>query len=336
MNKSIAKKTSVKAFVKSLITPKISKEISSHFIELDKKSLAGIETALRTHFFVQQDAWYSDPNYLNSAEGQEDLQEHLTKRLETFRISVIPWLNSARPLANSRILEIGCGTGVSTVALAEQGAKVTAIDVVEDSLIVARKRCEAYGLNVDLRLANSTDIHTLFADQHFDFIIFFACLEHMTHSERMISMKNTWEMLAPGGLWCVIETPNRLWHYDQHTAHLPFYSWLPDELAFMYSRLSPRKPFSDLYHEMSENSMLDFLRRGRGVSYHEFELTMKPVEQLDVVSSLSGFIKSRNLLTKILWSLKDRNAFESLLVKLGPKIHRGFYLSSLDLIIKKS
>ncbi|WP_298608496.1 class I SAM-dependent methyltransferase [uncultured Thiothrix sp.] len=326
----------IKNLIKPLLTPPIPKDISSRFRYLDKKNLSIIEASLKAHFFIQQDAWYSDANYLSSAAGQEDLQDHLTGRLEHFRLSVIPWLNSVRPLAGSKILEIGCGTGVSTVALAEQGAKVTALDVVEESLIVAKKRCEVYGLDVAFLLANSTEVHKLLAGQDFDFIIFFACLEHMTHSERMLAMKSTWDMLATGSFWCLVDTPNRLWYYDQHTAHLPFYSWLPDDLAFAYSRFSPRKPFSSLYHEITDDSMLDFLRRGRGVSYHEFELTMKPAEQLEVISSLTNFLKSRNFLTKILWSLKDRNPFESLLIKLGPKIHQGFYQSSLDLIIRKN
>lgn len=240
MNKPITTISSTKYFLKSLLTPKIPENVVSRFKYLDEKSLETIETALKTHFFTQQDAWYSDINYLTSVAGQEDLKDHLTGRLDSFRLSVIPWLNSVRPLENSKILEIGCGTGISTVALAEQGAKVTAIDVVEDSLIVAKKRCEVYGLNVELMLANSTEVHNLLAGQDFDFIIFFACLEHMTHNERMLAMKNTWEMLATDSLWCLVDTPNRLWHYDQHTAHLPFYSWLPDDLAFAYSRFSPR------------------------------------------------------------------------------------------------
>ena len=150
-------------------------------------------------------------------------------------------------------------------------------------------------------------------------------------------MKNTWDMLSPGGLWCVIETPNRLWHYDSHTSSLPFYLWLPDYLAFLYSQFSPRKPFCDLYREIDDDSQIDFLRRGRGVSYHEFELTMIPAEELDVASSLQIFLRNQNLLCKVLWLLLNTKAwrFESFLKQVGPKIHRGFYHESLDLIIRK-
>lgn len=326
---------SIKQVIRPLINPTIPENIASRFRHIDKNSLKQIETSLKAHYFIDQDAWYSDTNYLSSKEGQEDLQDHLEGRLNNFRSSVIPWLNSVKPLANARILEIGCGTGVSTVALAEQGARVTAVDVVEESLKVAKERCKIYDLQANFLCANATELHQLLAGQSFDFIIFFACLEHLTNQERITAMKTTWEMLSPGSLWCVIETPNRLWYFDHHTAQLPFYSWLPDDIAFLYSRASPRKTFNRLYRELDDHAMLDFLRRGRGVSYHEFELTMKPAEELKVVSSFASFVRNRNLFTKVLWWLKDKNSFESSLVKVGPKIHRGFYQQSLDLILRK-
>jgi hypothetical protein len=68
----------------------------------------------------------------------------------------------------------------------------------------------------------------LFSDRHFDYIIFYASLEHMTIEERMSAMRATWGMLSDGDLWCVIETPNRLWYHDGHTSLLPFYMWLPE------------------------------------------------------------------------------------------------------------
>lgn len=326
---------SIKNIISPLIAPQVPQNISARFRHLDEHGMGQIETSLRTHYFIDQDAWYSDSNYLASKEGQEDLQDHLDGRLNNFRSTVIPWLNSVKPLANARILEIGCGTGVSTVALAEQGATVTAVDIIEESLKVAQERCKLYDLKVKFFCANATELHTLLAGQQFDFIIFFACLEHLTNSERIIAMKTTWEMLSPGSLWCVIETPNRLWYFDHHTSQLPFYSWLPDDIAFLYSKSSPRKPFCNLYRDINEHSMIDFLRRGRGVSFHEFELTMKSIEELNVVSSFAGFVRGRNLLTKFLWWLKDKSSFEAALVKVGPRIHKGFYQQSLDLILKK-
>lgn len=326
--------TSIKNLLRPLITPKIPRRISERFTHLDQQGRSLVEASLKDNYFTQEDAWYCAA-YMSSNEGHDDLLNHLYRRLDTFRRTVVPWLSSARPLSGSKILEIGCGTGSSTVALAEQGADVTAVDVLESSLVVARTRCAAHGLDVKFLCANATEVHKLLAGQHFDFIIFFAALEHMTHDERMRAMRTTWEMLVPGSLWCVIETPNRLWYYDVHTSQLPFYLWLPDDLAFSYSQFSPRESFRDLYREVDDDSWLDFLRRGRGVSFHEFELTMKRAEELDVVSSMPIFLRTRNLFRKVAWSLTTRRRFESLLMQCGPKMHRGFYQMDLDLIIRK-
>jgi 2-polyprenyl-3-methyl-5-hydroxy-6-metoxy-1,4-benzoquinol methylase len=320
----------IEDMVSVFTTPTVPRSISENFREVTKQDLGRVEASLRQNYFS------ADQDYLSSDEGQRDLQNHLSGRLDNFRNTVIPWLNSARALKGASILEIGCGTGSSTIALAEQGATVTAIDILETSLSVARERCQVYGLRTDLSNMNATEVHKVFFGHHFDFIIFFAALEHMTHDERMIAMNHTWNMLSKGDLWCVIETPNRLWYYDGHTSLLPLYNWLPDELAFKYSQFSPRQSFRNQYREISEEAMRHFLRRGRGVSFHEFELTMDRANKLDVVSSLPIFLRRHCILRDILWRLTTDSRYVSLLARIGPKVHQGFYQKSLDLIIRKS
>lgn len=325
---------SVKKLLLPLVQPKINAGISRRFRAINRAEMGLIEASLKQNYFTQTHAWFN-PAYLSTAQGQNDLCDHLYRRLDNFRKTVIPWLMNTRSLHRSRVLEIGCGTGSSTIALAEQGAQITAVDILESSIQVAKDRCKVYGLNVNFLCANAAEIHRICADQHFDFIIFFAALEHMTHDERITAMKQTWEMLSPGSLWCVIDTPNRLWYFDDHTSLLPFYQWLPDELAFLYSRFSPREGFCKLYREPNRDAKIDFLRHGRGISFHEFALAMKPAEELNVVSSLSIYLKSRNPLRQILLTSRHERRFESFLIQVGPSIHRGFYQRSLNLIIKK-
>lgn len=312
-----------------LYTPRLPPHISANFRSIDKSKCDSVEQSLRNHYFVR-----SPEGYLLTDRGKRDLQDHLVGRLETDRNSVIPWLDCARPLRGASILEIGCGTGCSAVALAEQGASVTAVDVDANSLMVARERCQAYGLEVSFAHANATEVHKLFAGRHFDYIIFYAALEHMTMEERMSAMRETWQMLSAGGLWCVVETPNRLWYHDSHTSLLPFHMWLPDELAFAYSRFSPRDNYRELYREYTNEAKLHFLRRGRGVSFHEFDLTMKPVRELKIKSSLSRTNK-RGLLGLLRWRFSDECRYLSLLKRIAPELHEGFLQSYLYLIIEK-
>ena len=308
----------------------VPRHIRANFRAIDTLKVNLIEQSLRNNYFAR-----FPREYLSTDWGKNDLKNHLSRRLDTDRKVIIPWLDKARSLRDSSILEIGCGTGSSTVALAEQGAKVTAIDIDESSLLVAGERCRAYGLDVSFAHANATEVNELFTGRHFDFIIFYAALEHMTIAERLSAMRATWKMLSAGELWCVIETPNRLWYHDVHTSFLPFHMWLPDELAFEYSRFSPRNNYRELYREYSDEAKLHFLRRGRGVSFHEFELTMKPVRELRIKSSLNGPNFESRLWRLLKWRFSVEHRYISLLRRIAPELHQGFLQSFLYLIIEK-
>jgi 2-polyprenyl-3-methyl-5-hydroxy-6-metoxy-1,4-benzoquinol methylase len=325
-------------------------DLRQNWVTVSPEGEARIVESLKRHYFgrrIYQDATPCGDDWLRTPDGQEDLAMHLSIRTGDFRRTVTPWLSDARPLAGARILEIGCGTGTSTVALAEQGAQVTAVDPDEPSLSVADDRLRVYGFGVDLHLLNATEVSRRFAGRQFDFIVFVACIEHMLHGERIQAMRSTWEMLAPGGLWCLADTPNRLWCVDLHTSWLPFYHWLPDDLALAYSRYSSREPFASSYSTATpeattpgaaaDEAMESFLRHGRGVSYHEFALAMGEVETLDVVSSLPIWLRERSPLhvRQLARRIKTDGRFSRMLSTVGPPIHPGFYEPNLELIIRK-
>jgi len=296
-------------------------------IEVKEIGINTIRDSLKTNYYTGQ----RSPSGYSKEMFERDINEHLYRRLENDRIRVVPWMDNAQSLKESRILEIGCGTGSSTVALAEQGAQVIAIDLDEGALCVANDRCKVHGLQVQFKALNATEICKVFSNFQFDFIIFFACIEHMTIPERLKTLRNAWDLLAVGGMLVIVETPNRLWYFDAHTSLLPFFHWLPDELAFKYSRFSPRENFCQLYRECNETSQESFFRWGRGVSFHEIDVAIKPVSELRVVSSLSTFL---GLPYKMRLSKLERR-YKSILRSIYPNIHEGFFDRSLDLIIKK-
>ena len=334
-SKSESKRNSIRRWVDSLFYSMlypVPSHIRARFLEIDDAAKARIERALRRDFYSP-----GSDAYLADAEGSRHLAGHVMGRLEQDRSRVIPWLDSARSLAGARVLEIGCGTGSSTLALAEQGAEVVALDMNRRHIAVAKERCHTLGLKPHFVVANAVEAAALLPDNHFDFVIFFAALEHMTFEEREIAMRNTWSMLRPGGLWVVIETPNRLHYFDDHSARLPFYHWLPDEVAWEYGSRSPRAVFSNLLQSQPRGPDTPALlqRFGRGISYHDFELALGPMGELEIVSSLGRYTQGLRWLRRAqrFTTLKGRH--QALLSRVVPQLDPAFLEPWLNFIIRK-
>jgi 2-polyprenyl-3-methyl-5-hydroxy-6-metoxy-1,4-benzoquinol methylase len=318
----------------SLVPPDIARKQRP----LSNSARVELQEALRRHYFSQPLNFFAATcdDYLASPAGQEDMVTERDGRTYFNRQRVIPWLASVRPLVGCRVLEIGCGSGPSTVALAEQGCDVVATDVNRGNLLATQERCRIHGLRATFLCANATDLYKHFQTGAFDLIIFFAVLEHMTYAERMSAMRSTWAMLQPGGLWSVVETPNRLWWFDSHTSDLPFFNWLPDDLALDYAPHSHRAYMKNYATAGRDDEVkLDFARRGRGVSYHEFDLALGPSKSLNVVSALNLYVRERSLAIRTRWQLSAPHRFEAFLRAHGPPIHPGFYQPFLDLIIRR-
>ena len=322
----------IEKYARCLGRSKPPRHLSQNFRDVDEPSCNRLKQSLIHNFYKKERAVSEE--YLSTAAGKSDLLEHLYRRLAHYRRITVPWLDHFKAVNKASILEIGCGTGALAVALAEQAAEVTAIDADKNSLTVAKERCEIYGLEANFIEANAIDVKALLPAAHFDFIIFPASLEHMTHEERLIAMRDTWNMLEKDDFWCVTSAPNRLWYHDSYTSFLPFFLWLPDDLALKYLRFSPRPGLSQLHKDTIHTSMLDFLRLGRGVSFHEFELAIAPIKELNIVSDLSSYRRKRSVFYWLHWKKND-SRYSSFLSKVDPAASNGFNERSLDLIIKK-
>jgi S-adenosylmethionine-dependent methyltransferase len=314
----------------ALVRPHVPPQISSRFRTVSPDQAKKIEEALLEYHFSQR-----PEGFLATDDGRKAFSDQMVGRLNVDREWFVTWLASVRSLDGLRVLEIGCGTGSSTVALAEQGARLTAVDVDQRSLEVTRARMKAYGLSADLVCANGAAVVDQFPSGAFDLILFFAAIEHMTHPERLQSMHTTWNSLVPGSLWCITDTPNRLWYHDVHTSRLNFFQWLPNDLALEYSRYSPRDLIRDANLENTAENMTTFLRKGRGVSYHEFELAMAPLRELDVVSCMRLHFRRQKPLRVLRRRLTLGGRYEELLARVAPDVPRAFLLPKLDLILQK-
>jgi S-adenosylmethionine-dependent methyltransferase len=327
-----------KQIVKSVLRSRLaSQDFRRNQRNLSKDQLNLLAEALQKHYFTDPMYYPDAPEaYLSTSAGRKDLADNLTARLEEFRALVAPWLNSIFALRGSRIIEVGCGTGSSSVSLAEQGADIVGIDVSDRALEVARVRFDLYGLKGNFIVANASDVGKIAAGGNVDAVIFFAVMEHMTWEERATSLKAAWNLLQSGRHLIIIETPNRLWHTDTHTSFDPFFYWLPDELAIPYSRFTRRKTYNEIFRNavQDDETRVRFARWGRGVSYHDLVLSLGiPADEIQIISSLQLYLRKHSPEHVIRWIKSWR--YERLLKKLAPGVDPGFFCEDLYVALRK-
>lgn len=315
----------IKKFVKEGFYKAPSKMKKNHLV-FSEEQVKALTASLEKNYLDRGNT----KNRLSAEEYNKAISGQVFDRLDYNRNRIAPWLNKVKDLKGASVLEIGCGTGISTLAMMEQGAVVTGVDVDGGALEVAKDRLKIAGFEPDVHLVNGDEIGDRFGDKNFDYVIYYAVLEHMTVQERLKSLEQAWKMLKKDGYLAIIETPNRLWYYDSHTAAMPFYDWIPDDLAFYYSKFSDRANFKDSYRELSDENMMKFLRWGRGASYHELEVAIAPLDNLKVVSSLMKFEKTS------FFKLGFKGLrYIRFLKSLHKKLDKGFCYPYLDIIIKK-
>ncbi|MFQ6020708.1 MAG: class I SAM-dependent methyltransferase [Candidatus Aenigmatarchaeota archaeon] len=66
------------------------------------------------------------------------------------------------------VLDVGCGTGTDAIFLAQNGFKVTAIDISEEAIRIAKSKAEKAGVKIDFRIGDALDMP--FEDETFELV----------------------------------------------------------------------------------------------------------------------------------------------------------------------
>jgi 2-polyprenyl-3-methyl-5-hydroxy-6-metoxy-1,4-benzoquinol methylase len=107
-------------------------------------------------------------------------------------------LAACQPLAGRRILDLGCGQGFFSRELARHGAQVTAIDLSERLLQLARRREDQEGrLGIEYLQLNAADIASHLPPEGFDIVV--ACMSLQDMADVSGVLRGAFSLVHPTG-----------------------------------------------------------------------------------------------------------------------------------------
>jgi len=118
----------------------------------------------------------------------------------------LDWIAKLAPLAGAKALDVGCGGGILSDAMARQGAQVTGIDLSTKALKVAQLHAlEAQTPGVQYREISAEDMAAEQPEQ-FHIVTCMEMLEHVPDPGSIVQACST--LVKPGG-WVFFSTLNR-------------------------------------------------------------------------------------------------------------------------------
>ncbi|MFD0738579.1 bifunctional 2-polyprenyl-6-hydroxyphenol methylase/3-demethylubiquinol 3-O-methyltransferase UbiG [Lysobacter koreensis] len=118
------------------------------------------------------------------------------KALHALNPARLGYVAERTPLRDARVLDVGCGAGLLSEALAGAGAQVTALDLAPELIKIARLHRLETGVSVDYRLQSVESLAQEMPGQ-FDAVTCMEMLEHVPDPGSVIEACAT--LLKPGG-----------------------------------------------------------------------------------------------------------------------------------------
>lgn len=108
----------------------------------------------------------------------------------------LDYIDAIAKLAGKRVLDVGCGGGILSEAMAARGATVTGIDMAEKPLKVAQLHLFESGREVDYRYASAETLAQELPE-HFDVVTCMELLEHVPSPA--VTVDACARLVKPGG-----------------------------------------------------------------------------------------------------------------------------------------
>ena len=178
-----------------------------------------------------RDYWNNRPCNIRHSTAEIGTQEYFDQ-VEARKYMVEPHIPAFADFPRwkgKKVLEIGCGIGTDTMNFARAGAEVTAVDLSSESLSLARKRAEVFGLSDRIKFyeANAEKLSDYIPSQKYDLIYSFGVIHHSPHPKEII--KQIRENFSQTGttlklmvyyryswkvLWMVLQEKGKFWKLD--------------------------------------------------------------------------------------------------------------------------
>jgi len=142
------------------------------------------------------------------------------KRIETSVFEGSPFLRQwfdRMCFKGQKVLDVGCGSGVMSCRLAKMGARVTAIDITEAAVTLARRNAQAQGLDMEIAQMDAENMG--FPPASFDFVFSWGVLHHTNAIEAAFGEVS--RVLRPGKSGLIM-----VYHRDSIVYYLNGLYWL--------------------------------------------------------------------------------------------------------------
>jgi ubiquinone/menaquinone biosynthesis C-methylase UbiE len=138
------------------------------------------------------------------------VRDEFTRQAETFSASAAitdsaltqRFITALGEAAHGSVLDVACGPGILSAAIAKSAREVVAFDLTPEMLKKAAQRCTEAGLtNVTFREGNATGLP--FADAAFDAAVTRLSVHHFDRPDRVMS--EIFRVLRPGGSFVIAD-----------------------------------------------------------------------------------------------------------------------------------
>jgi len=145
----------------------------------------------KTNIQTVKSYWNNRPCNIRHSRQEKGTKEYFdeVEQRKYFVESHIPLFAEFERWKGKKVLEIGCGIGTDTINFARAGAQVTAIDLSDESLKLAKQRAMVFGLEerITFYQANAEELAAYVPAEIYDLVYSFGVIHHTPQPENAIN-----------------------------------------------------------------------------------------------------------------------------------------------------